>query len=88
MTKDNNDPYLYHEQAETWQRETNIADRLHLVEQQLAAVIADNADLRRCLQYVSERAGIQDETLAQHNHRLIALEAGSSYEARTRKEKP
>ena len=71
MNDDNNNPFLYAEQAETWQRETN---RLTALERQLSAVIADNANLRACLKYLSERAGIQHETLVQHNHRLIALE--------------
>ena len=74
MTADKNDPYLYAEQAEVWQRQTKDADRLRRIEQQLAAVIADNADLRRCLKYVSERAGIQADTLVQHNHRLIQMD--------------
>lgn len=78
MTVDQNDPYLYVEHAERWHRIAQAEGaqdaRLKRIEEQLAAVIADNADLRRCLKYVSERAGISAETLVQHNHRLIAMD--------------
>jgi hypothetical protein len=52
----------------------SLQKQINCLEQQLAAVIADNAELRTCLQYVSERAGIQHETLVQYDHRLIVLE--------------
>jgi hypothetical protein len=56
-------------------RDIRLLKALQLAtEDQLAAVIADNAELRTCLQYVSERAGIQHETLVQYDHRLIVLE--------------
>lgn len=74
MSNDQNDPFLYHEQGETWLREQSVSSRLRTIEQQLSALIADNADLRNLLKYVSERAGIQAKTLEQHNHRLIKLE--------------
>ena len=74
MNEVNNNPYLYAEQAEVWQRQTKDADRLRRIEQQLAAVIADNADLRRCLKYLSERAGIQADTLVLHHKRMIKMD--------------
>ena len=79
MTREQlNDPYQYVEHAERWHNIAKDAkalnERLAHLEAQLAAVIADNADLRRLLQYESERAGISAETLVQHNHRLIRMD--------------
>ena len=86
MTADQNDPYLYAENAERWQRLTMppetkalIAQVAHL-EQQVAALIAEQARLQDCLQYVSQRAGIQHATLVRHHHRLLDLEANTHKE--------
>ena len=89
MTVDQNDPYLYVEHAERWHRIAQAEGaqdaRLKRIEEQLAAVIADNADLRRCLKYVSERAGIQHDTLVLYKRQLIEMDTLLSQVALTQR---